>query len=167
MAHLEYITDGQPRTVPLNAKAATYLLAEGQLFKLSPEPARDALAAFYHSRRHFVLLGWRSAPILVNQCKITLLKIVREADQLAIGPHAFVFHELATEILRADSELVVSGRRCLVDRRPFKPNDKVIYCPACGTPHHEHCWQFQKARCANGLACDYQGPWDEPEAEPK
>ena len=133
--------------------------------EIGPVVQPYALAAFFHSKRYFVLVGLAYRSAFVNQCKVTMFQIVREGDLVSVGPHTFTFRELTTETLHADSELVVSRKRCLVDGLPFRSNDKVVFCPSCNTPHHERCWQFQKGRCANGSICQYQAPWDELEVK--
>ena len=42
-------------------------------------------------------------------------------------------------VLSADHELV--GRQCVVCQKAFQPNDEVVVCPRCKTPHHGDCWR--------------------------
>lgn len=40
------------------------------------------------------------------------------------------------------------GERCALCKQSFELGDKVIICPADGTPHHIHCWQANDNRCS-------------------
>ncbi|NLY52618.1 MAG: hypothetical protein GX063_06885, partial [Firmicutes bacterium] len=42
-------------------------------------------------------------------------------------------------VLPPDHELV--GRRCVVCNDNLQPNDEVVVCPRCKTPHHADCWR--------------------------
>jgi hypothetical protein len=165
MAHLDNPVSGQMWRIPLNPQTTTYVVSDGTRLTTAPKVSPEAIAAFYHSKHHFVLLALGRTAVFVNQCKVSMMKIIREGDHLDFGNQSAVFHELTTGVLAEGSELITTGRRCLVDRGLFKAGDSVVYCPSCHTPHHERCWRYQKGRCANGRLCDYQAPWDE--MEPK
>ena len=167
MAYLEHNVSGQIQRVPLDPKAISYVVGDGSQLGITAAdathaPAASALAAFYRSKRHFVLLRLGLEPVLVNQCNVSLIKIIREGDLLAVGTHNVTFRELITEDLRNDSDLISARKRCLVDGTDFKAGDRVVFCPACPTAYHARCWEYQKGRCASRI-CDYQAPWDEPD----
>lgn len=166
MAYVEQNISGQLKRIPLHPQAITYIVCDGPRFELTKETGPNVHAAFYRSKRHFVLLSLSKATVFVNECKISHLKIIREDDHLSIGGHNLTFRELTTEVLGADGPLIQGETICLVDGQPFKAGDRVVYCPACQTAHHERCWNLMKGRCASRL-CDYQAPWDEPEPESK
>ena len=168
MAYLEYmVAEGESKKLLLEASEVSYLVDRGPEPTIEKAATSAALGGFYHVRRTgFVVLSQTPHVLLVNQCKVTLFKILREGDGLEIGEtYKFIFHELNREILNTKSAVVVQKQRCLVDRQMFKASEAVVYCPACGMAHHESCWQRQKGRCANGKVCQYQAPWDEPEVE--
>lgn len=165
MAYLDSTASGHIQRIPLNPLATTYIAFDGTQLATAPQESPAAIAAFYHSKRYFVLVALSS--VFVNRCKVSMIRIIREGDQLDLGNQSAVFHELTTEVLTDGSELISSGRRCLVDRSLFKAGDSVVYCPSCHTPHHQRCWEYQKGRCANGRVCDYQAPWDETEVKTK
>jgi len=157
MAYLEQNVSGQLLRIPLDPKAITYVTSDGPRLEITLSTGAEALAAFYRSKRYFVLFGLGHAPIFVNQCKVSLIKIIREGDDLAIGAHNVTFHELIIEDLREDGELISKHARCPVGGEYFKPEERVVYCPSCETAYHERCWHFQKGRCASRV-CDYQAP---------
>jgi len=160
MAYLDNSIAGKVCHIPLNHQAITYITADAAQLATVPNGIPAAIAAFYPSKHHFVLLSLSQTPVFVNQCRVSMLKIIREGDHLAIGPQSAFFHELTKEVLQNGSALITSGRSCLVCRDIFKSGDSVAYCPSCHTPHHARCWEFQRGRCANGRVCDYQVPWD-------
>ena len=163
MAFLELMTENrESKSLLLEPTTVNYLENIGQDLKVAGKPTTDTLAAIYRSKHSSVLLCWGDQHLYVNHCKVVVFKIVRDGDQLTIGPYALVFRELLTIILDPESEVVKQGKVCLVCRKPFVVGNKAIYCPACGTAHHESCWQFQKGHCANGKVCRYSIPWDEP-----
>jgi len=137
MAYLDIAVSG--RRIPLNLQAITYLVSDGTQLTSATKESAEAIAAFYHSRRYFVLLALGRSSVFVNECKVSIFKIIREGDQVGLESESAVFHELTTEVLQAGSPLITAGERCLVDRGLFKPGDTVVYCPACHTAHHERC----------------------------
>jgi hypothetical protein len=163
MAHLESISEGKIERIPLNFVPVTYLEDSGKGLEPISELTPNAVAAVYRSKRNIVLLNLRSSSLYVNQCKVALFRIVREGDQLQIDAYKVLFRELHKEVLTPDSSVVHQKLRCLVDAKPFQVGDSVVFCPSCGTPHHERCWQYQKGRCANGKVCQYQTPSAETE----
>src|SRR5215469_7921583 len=167
MAYLDSTVSGQLRRIPLNPQATTYIVSDGTQLTTIPQESPETIAAFYHSKRYFVLLAPGRTSVFVNQCKVSMMKIIREGDHLDFGAQSADFHELTIVVLTEGSELITNGRRCLVDRSLFKGGDSVVYCPSCHTPLHERCWHYQKGRCANGRVCDYQAPWDETEVKTK
>lgn len=54
------------------------------------------------------------------------------------------------------------GIECAVCRKAFTPDDDVVVCPVCGTPHHRECW-FTENRCANHEQHEKGFEWQFPE----
>lgn len=162
MAYLEHEVSGELQQITLDPKPIAYVVDGGDRLSLTAANAADALAAFYRSKRHFVLLSLGRAAVFVNQCRVSVIKIIREGDILTLGTNTLTFRELVKEHLSNDAELLRAPGQCLVDGDRFKPGDDIVYCPECRTPYHERCWLYQKGRCARQL-CTYQAPWDEPE----
>lgn len=50
-----------------------------------------------------------------------------------------------------NSTLLLS-QKCGRDGGRFLIGDKIIRCPRCGTPYHEHCWEANGNRCSQ-LSC--------------
>ncbi len=51
--------------------------------------------------------------------------------------------------LRAtDSSMLLLSQKCGRDGGRFLIGDKIIRCPRCGTPYHEHCWEANGNRCS-------------------
>ena len=160
MAHLEYTANDEIARVVLDSQAITYLHGEGTRLTVAA-PSEKTSTVFYHSKRYYVVLSLGGPPVFVNRCKVSLLKIVREGDQIAIGPHTATFRELVTEVVSRDAPNLSSSTKCLVCQRPFQAGDHVVYCPSCHAAHHDECWKWVRGRCANGKVCLYQAPWDD------
>lgn len=59
-------------------------------------------------------------------------------------------------ILKRDSRFVVESVHCPLCGLPFHPDDSVVGCPSCKTPHHSKCWQDMGNRCST-LGCNGEG----------
>jgi len=47
-----------------------------------------------------------------------------------------------------DSATFLLAQKCGRDGGRFLVGDKIVRCPRCGTPYHEHCWQANGNRCS-------------------
>lgn len=167
MAHIEYTVNGQSLQIPILVDAVTYLDCDSQGYRPAAEPGSQTVAGFYHSLKFNVVLSFPSQILLLNQCKVTLFKIIREGDVLSVGSSEFSFHEISNNILSSESEPVKKKMRCTVCRKIFESGEEVIACPnpKCARIYHKHCWEFQKGRCPNRF-CGYQSLWVEPSQQP-
>jgi hypothetical protein len=165
MAHIEYTVNSQSLQIPILVDAVTYLDCDSQGFRPEAEPTPQTVASFYHSLKFNVVLSFPSQVLFVNQCKVTLFKIIREGDVLSIGSTEFTFHEIWKEVLSSESEPVRQKTRCTVCRKIFEPGAEVVSCPKCERLYHKHCWEYQKGRCPNRF-CQYQSLWVEPIQQP-
>ncbi len=61
------------------------------------------------------------------------------------------------EPVRADSASEVVGKKCAYCMTDLTAHDEVLFCGACGIPHHEDCWN-ENGGCATFgcLAADYE-----------
>lgn len=50
------------------------------------------------------------------------------------------------------SSTLLLAQKCGRDGGRFLVGDKIVRCPRCGTPYHEHCWQANGNRCSQ-LTC--------------
>ena len=164
MVYLEQSAGGETRKIPLDPNSVTYIGVEGDYLTVVPESG-NPIAALYASKRNFVLVGQSDVALFVNYRKVTLLKIIREGDQVASGSCTAIFRELVIQVLPPDSSVI--EKLCLVCRAPFKEGERVVFCPACHIPQHERCWDVMQGRCANGLFCPYQAPWPRKDAAAK
>lgn len=62
-------------------------------------------------------------------------------------------------ILKRDARFVVESVHCPFCGLPFYPDDSVVECPSCKTPHHSKCWQDMGNRCST-LGCNGEGEVD-------
>jgi hypothetical protein len=61
-----------------------------------------------------------------------------------------------SSLLATDSSTSLLAQKCGRDGGRFLVGDKIVRCPSCGTPYHEHCWQANGNRCSQ-LACGGSG----------
>lgn len=161
MAHIEYTVKSQSLQIPILVDAVTYLDCDSQGFRPAAELTPQTIASFYHSLKFNVVLSFPSQMLFVNQCKVTLFKIIREGDVLSIGSTEFTFHEISKSVLSSESEQVQKQIACEICLDVFKPEEEVISCPKCNTMYHNDCWEYMKGRCPNRF-CQYQSLWVEP-----
>jgi hypothetical protein len=167
MAYLEYKNENRVQRLTVGTQSVTPLLYDRtDGLRLGASSDGNELIALFRSKHYTAILSHGRLPLYVNRCRVVVLKIVREGDRLQIEDHEYTFHEMAREVIADDSPLLQSGKVCIVDRKPFRAGDTVIYCPSCNTPYHERCWHYLKGRCANTLVCNYHAPEPAQEANP-
>lgn len=59
----------------------------------------------------------------------------------------------------ADNKFRYTNEKCLVCNENFKPDDDIVVCPDCGTPHHRECYKAN-SKCANHERHSESYKWD-------
>ncbi len=60
-----------------------------------------------------------------------------------------------------------TGNKCPVCNKAFNPEEDIVVCPLCGTPHHRECYK-QNGECANAERHNEGYRWEpeKPQSEP-
>jgi hypothetical protein len=58
-----------------------------------------------------------------------------------------------------DSAIGLLAQTCGRDGGRFLIGDKIIRCPVCGTPYHEHCWKANGHRCSQPGCTGFKIIW--------
>jgi len=100
--------------------------------------------------------------VRVNGIRVFGLRVLRNADAIHIGQEKIRFYEWMSQEITIDSRLLgIRGPMCKV---PFIVGARVVLCPKCDTPLHDHDWYTRKM-VGEGCAvpnCGYIAPEEEP-----
>lgn len=145
-------------TVELQNEGITYLTIDnGRLVSRSIR-SDSSPAALLRTELGWVVLDYSGYRTFVNGLRVADCKKICEGDAIQIGPFTTILYEIRTEVLTGDSSAVIETAVCGFCQCDFAPNDTVVYCPACDSPHHQECWHDNHESCAASLRCKYEKP---------
>jgi hypothetical protein len=152
MARLEILGQRGDGTehVPLGETASRlqFLFARGHEVRVSAEPSDDVVAVLLRVSRHWVVIAPPGGdPLAVNEVPVVSLKVLDHGDILQVDGTRLRLTELHGETLTADSPLIQQEKACPVCHGAFEPGEQALYCPLCGTGHHDECLR-RNHKCA-------------------
>lgn len=108
---------------------------------------RPLHAVLVRSSGSWVLIDKSNGDTLVNNEKVTMLKVLEHCDKIKVGKKDMEFHEIKKQTLAKDSILI--GNTCPICIKKSREGDEVIPCPRCATLYHRDCW-FSIEKCTCG-----------------
>ena len=108
----------------------------------------------HRAAREWVAVAEGGLHFLIDDRPVNMIKILQDGMQIQLYDLKLRFQDI--EEISVTEELFEKfgkSRPCPFCGGPFVPGERMVQCPACGTPHHVECWNEYGGRCSGPTGC--------------